>query len=366
VIARVYPRILIVRLSAIGDTMLSAPVLCALRDHFPMANIGWIVERTSASLLRGHADLDHLIELPRGWLKSPRTVMETAGQLRELCFDVAIDLQGLTKSAILARLSGAPRRLGFAQSEFEGRELSTWINNEFVTPLTDHVVTRGLELLRPLGIQKPEANFRLPPYEPSRATMTKFILERGLGGGFAIINTGAGWPSKLWPAERYAEVARHLGRTRNLRTVVAWAGDAEWKAAHEIIIGAAGFAQLAPPTSLTELAELARRASIFIGSDTGPLHIAAAVGTPCVGLHGPMPARRCGPFGSQHIAIQNSNIAGKLKNRRTTTNETMLAIGVDEVCAACDVILNRKKMDLPLPGDATIPWNQRPPRAMAA
>ena len=286
-IARVYPRILIVRLSAIGDTVLSVPVLCALRDHFPMAKIGWIVERTSAPLLRGHADLDHLIELPRGWLKSPRTVMETAQQLRELCFDVAIDLQGLTKSAILARLSGAPRRLGLAQSEFEGRELSTWINNEFVTPLTDHVVSRGLELLRPLGIQKPEANFRLPSYEPSRAAMVKFVLERGLGGGFAIINTGAGWPSKLWPAERYAEVARHLGRTRNLRTVVAWAGDAEWKAAHEITIGAVGFAQLAPPTSLTELAELARRASIFIGSDTGPLHIAAAVGTPCVGLYGP-------------------------------------------------------------------------------
>ena len=105
--------------------------------------------------------------------------METAGQLREFCFDVAIDLQGLTKSAILARLSGAPRRLGFAQSEFEGRELSTWINNEFVSPLTDHVVTRGLELLRPLGIQKPEANFRLPAYEPSRAAMTNASIELG-------------------------------------------------------------------------------------------------------------------------------------------------------------------------------------------
>jgi ADP-heptose:LPS heptosyltransferase len=104
VVDRVYPRILIVRLSAIGDTVLSVPVLCALRDHFAMAKIGWIVEQTSAPLLRGHADLDDLFELPRGWMKSPRMLMETARQLRRFRFDVALDLQGLTKSAILARL----------------------------------------------------------------------------------------------------------------------------------------------------------------------------------------------------------------------------------------------------------------------
>ena len=260
----------------------------------------------------------------------------------------------------------ARRRLGFAQSEFEGRELSTWINNELVKPTADHVVNRGLDLLRPLGIQSPAASFRLPEYDRSKAAMVKFVLERGLGAGFAIINTGAGWPSKLWPADRYAAVARHLGATRNLRTIVAWAGEAEWKAAHEIIIRAGGFAQLVPPTSLTDLAELARRARIFIGSDTGPLHIAAAVGTPCVGLYGPMPVRRCGPFGSQHIAIQNTNIAGKLKNRRTTTNETMLAIVVDDVCAACDAILSRRKLEATFPGDAAFPRHPIPPRAMAA
>jgi ADP-heptose:LPS heptosyltransferase len=196
--------------------------------------------------------------------------------------------------------------------------------------------------------------------------MVKFILERGLGGGFAVINTGAGWPSKLWPAERYAEVARHLGRIRNLPTVIAWAGAAERQMAGEIIIRGGGYAQLALPTSLTDLAELARRARLFIGSDTGPLHIAAAVGTPCVGLYGPMPARRCGPYGPQHIALQSTSFTGKLKNRRTANNETMLSIGVDAVCEACDAILNRRKMEFALPVDATIPWNQSSTRAMAA
>lgn len=352
------PRILIVRLSAIGDTVLSVPVLCALRDRFPKATLGWIVERTSAQLLRGHQDLDHLIEVPRGWLKSPRIAWQTARRMRKIGFDISLDLQGLTKSAVTAWLSGAKRRLGFTRCEFEGRELSTWINTELVQPTADHVVDRGLELLRPLGFEAPahgdssntaklSVNFRLPDYEQSNATMSRFILERGLGAGFVVVNTGAGWPSKLWPADRYADVARWLGKTWHLPTVVTWAGTAEQETAHQIIIRAGGHAHMAPPTSLTELASLARRARLFVGSDTGPLHIAAAVGTPCVGLYGPMPAQRCGPYGQQNIALQKVNLAGKLKNRRRMTNESMLTISVDDVCTACDTIMNRSRASQP-------------------
>jgi lipopolysaccharide heptosyltransferase I len=332
---------LIVRLSAIGDTVLSVPVLCALRDHFPQATIGWIVEHTSAPLLRGHRDLNHLIEVPRGWLKSPRAIWQTVRKLRGIGFDVALDLQGLTKSAITARFSGAKRRLGFSKSDFEGREFSTWINTELVEPTAKHVIERSLELLKPLGVDRPAVNFRMPAYEESDATIAKYIVERGMGAGYVVINTGAGWPSKLWPAERYGEVARYLGKKRNLPTVVTWAGQKERLVADEIIVKAGGYAHLAPPTSLTEVAALARRSRLFLGSDTGPLHIAVAVGTPCVGLYGPMPVSRCGPYGSKHIALQNAKLAGKLKNRRTADNATMLAIGVDEVCCACEDILAR-------------------------
>ncbi|MCC7085215.1 MAG: glycosyltransferase family 9 protein [Pirellulales bacterium] len=335
------PRILIVRLSAIGDTVLSIPVLCALRDHFPHATIGWIVERTSAPMLRGHADLNHLIEVPRGWLKSPRVVWNTVRRLRSIGFDVTLDLQGLTKSSITARLSGARRRLGFTKSDFEGREFSTWINNELVAPTAEHVVERSLELLQPLGIHRPAANFRMPVYEESEAAVVRFIVERGIGAGYAVINTGAGWPSKLWPPERYAAVAAYLGKTRCVPTVVLWSGQQERLVADQIVARAGGYAHLAPQTSLTEVACLARRARLFIGSDTGPLHIAVAVGTPSIGLYGPMPASRCGPYGPKHIALQNAKLPGKLKNRRTADNTTMLAIGVDEVCRAGDDILAR-------------------------
>jgi ADP-heptose:LPS heptosyltransferase len=136
--------------------------------------------------------------------------------------------------------------------------------------------------------------------------------------------------------------------------------------AGDIIIRGGGYAQLAPPTSLTDLAELARRARLFIGSDTGPLHIAAAVGAPCVGLYGPMPARRCGPFGPQHIALQSTSFTGKMKNRRTANNETMRSIGVDAVCEACDAILSRRKTESTVPSDVAFPWHETAPRAMAA
>jgi ADP-heptose:LPS heptosyltransferase len=285
-----------------------------------------------------------LIELPRGWLKSPRAVFAIAKQLRGMKFDIALDLQGLTKSALLARLSGAKRRLGLVRSDYEGRELSTWLNTELVDPESSHVVQRGLELLKPLGIEAANASFRLPRDEAADATAAKLVRERGLGAGFVIVNTGAGWPSKVWPAERYAAVARYLGSQRHLPTIVTWAGEAEQKMADQIIIRAGGHAQLAPPTSLVELAALARRARLFIGSDTGPLHIAAAVGTPCVGLYGPMPASRCGPYGEQHIALQNALPAEKLRNRKRASNDLMLLIAAEEVCAACDEILDRAKV----------------------
>ena len=143
-----------------------------------------------------------------------------------------------------ARLSGAKRRLGFTRCEFEGREFSSWINNELVEPTAAHVVDRGMELLKPLGIEALHgdsrfcAEFRMPEYEEAGASMTRLIVECGLGAGFVVVNTGAGWPSKLWPAQRYAEVSRHLGRRYQLPTIVIWAGSVERAVVHEIIIGA--------------------------------------------------------------------------------------------------------------------------------
>jgi heptosyltransferase I len=330
------PRILIVRLSAIGDAIQTMPVACALRERFPEAFLAWAVESRAAALLRGHESLDELIELPRGWLKSPRGVWRLRRRLHELQFDTAIDVQSLTKSAILAWLSGAKRRIGFGNPG--GRELSKWFNNRRVDPKATHVVDRYIELLRPLGIESPAVRFQVPQRDEDREMAQRIVGELGLETGFAIINPGAGWPSKLWPVDRYAAVAVHLHKTRHLSTLVVWAGTTERTMA-ERIAQAGPMVRIAPPTTLPELAALAQRATLFIGSDTGPLHLAAAVGTPCVGLYGPWPAARHGPYGSQNVALQKMFFEGSARARRTAPPIYMESITTEMVCEACDRIV---------------------------
>ena len=334
------PRILIVRLSAIGDVLHALPVLCALRDALPTAHLAWMVEGRSADLLAGHPALDEVVAVRRRWLKSPRAVLDVRRRLRGR-FDVTIDVQGLSKSAVSARLSGARRRIGMAAPD--GREISRWLNNVLVRPTATHVIDRNLELLGPLGITPGRVRFDLPEREADGHRAEQTIAQLGGASRLAIINPGAGWPSKLWPAERFAVVAEHLGRVHGLLSLAVWAGDQEQAWAREIVAGSGGWARLAPPTTLVELAALARRAQLVVSSDTGPLHLAAAVGTPCVGLFGPVPGERNGPYGPQHITIQAARLVGSSRARASADNATMLAIDVARVAAACDTILARRR-----------------------
>jgi ADP-heptose:LPS heptosyltransferase len=315
-------------------------VLNALRDALPRAFLGWVVEGAAGQLLRDHKALDELIVVPRKWLKSPRTVLALRRRLRGLRFDVTIDLQGLTKSGVAARLSGARRRIGFDGRD--GRELSRWLNNERVQATRTHVIDRNLELLAPLGIVHPAAKFELEDAAADARRAAEIAAAGKLGERFAVINPGAGWPSKVWPAERLGAVAHYLGTRHGMRSLVVWAGDAERAWAETIVAGSGGFGRLAPPTSLRELAAVTRRGALFVGSDTGPLHLAAAVGTPCVGLFGPMPAERNGPYGAQHVAVQKVCLAGSSREKRTAGPESMEAISVDDACAACEQILARE------------------------
>jgi heptosyltransferase-1 len=334
------PKILVVRLSAIGDVIHGLPVLNALRDQLPGASLAWLVEERAAALLVGHPSLDELITVPRGWLKSPRAVLALRGRLRALRPEVTIDLQGLAKSAIAARLSGARRRIGFGCEK--GRELSTWFNNELVRSTSAHIIDCNLELLRPLGIHSPSVRFGIPEMECDAAWAQQAIGQTGIEGGFGVVNPGAGWPSKLWPAERYAAVAAWLGRTRGVPALVVWAGAQERAWAEQIVAGSEGSARLAPPTTLVQLAALVRRGRLFVGSDTGPLHLAAAVGTPCVGLYGPMPASRNGPYGPRHVALQKAVFDGTSRQRRNAPSSLMESITVEDVCEACGHILRQE------------------------
>jgi heptosyltransferase I len=334
-------RILIVRLSAIGDVIHGLPVLCALRSAFPHAFIGWVVEGRAGDLLEGHPALNELILVRRGWLKSPREVWRLRQRLRACRFDTTIDLQCLTKSAIAAWLSGAPRRIGKAGED--GRELSRWFHNELVAAGGEHVIDHYLDMLQTLGISTPAIRYDLPERAADARVADEFLRVAGLAGQrLVLLNPGAGWPSKIWPAERYGELARHLAGVHGMASVVVWGGPVERPLAERIVSTSGGHGQLAPPTSMTELAAFCRRAALFVGSDTGPMHLAVAVGTPTISLHGPSRADWCGAYGPRNIRLQVRYEAGSSAERRKANDAAMRAISVDMVAQACDRLIRAR------------------------
>lgn len=341
-------RFLITRLSALGDCVLTLPLLCALRDHFPTAHISWLIQPESAPLLRHHPDLDEIILIRRGWLKSPREICRVRARLRSGAFDVVLDPQSLTKSALAGWLSGCPRRIGLAPPR--GREAAILLNNDRIDPAA-HVIHRYLGLLKPLGISSPAVNFRLPVRLAAWRKVQQFLQLNRLTSGFVVLNPGAGWPSRRWPADRYALVADWLYRKHGIRSVVNWFGAAERNLAMEIVGDSGGGALPAPRIGLEELTELLRAARLFLGSDTGPLHMAAAVSTPCVAMFGTTRAQEVGPLNAQHILLQEAWHSGTTRERRRAPNDAMRMISVDQVIGACDSIVGRS-------GPAGLHWSR--------
>ncbi len=340
---RTGPRILIVRLSAFGDVVHGIPTLCALRAALPNAHIGWLVEGRNGDILEGHPALDELIKVPRRFWKSPLAVWRMRQRLRASRFDTTIDLQCLTKSAVSAWLSGARQRIG--KSGDDGRELSKHFNNELVAPGGSHVIEHYLHMLQPLGINSPEVRFDLPETADDARTIDQFLARSGLAGRrFALLNPGAGWPSKVWPTVRYGAMARHLGREFSMPTVALWGIPAEQPMAERIVETSARNAVMAPPTTMRELAALCRRAAIFIGSDTGPMHLAAAVGTPTISLHGPSRAEWCGAYGPGNIRIQARYHEGTSTQRRTADDSAMQEISLKMVYDACNQIFQAQPL----------------------
>jgi heptosyltransferase-1 len=332
------PRILIVRLSAIGDVIHGLPVLCALREAFPDSFLAWVAEGTMGDVLEGHPALDELIRVPRRWWKSPSQVWQMTKRLRNMKFDITIDLQCLSKSSITAWLSGAPRRIG--KSGAEGREVSRWFNNELVEAGGTHVLEHYLSMLRVLGINSPAVKFDLPERPADAEVAEGFLKSSGLTGQrFAVLNPGAGWPSKVWPAERYGALARHLFELHGMPSVAAWGLKTEIPLAETIVAASGGHAHLAPPTTMMELAAICRRAALFVGSDTGPMHLAVAVGTPAISMHGPSRADWCGAFGRQNARLHIRYEDGSSLERRRADDAAMRAITVEMAAHTCDHVL---------------------------
>ena len=333
-----HPRILITRLSALGDCVHTMPLASALRRHIPGAHITWLTHPESFPLLEGHPAVDEFITIKRRYLRSPSRLLQLRKQLLDREFDITIDPQSLTKSALPAWLTGAKTRIGFAAPD--GREAAPWLNNQLVTPENSHVVDRNMELLHPLEIKHADVEFQYPVHSASLARVDGIIEQHVAPDDPIVMHPGAGWKSKLWPHMRYADVAAYLGRRWGIPTLVAWAGQRMRLWAEQIVARACGHAIAAPALTLQELGALINRTRLFVGSDSGPLHIAAALDVPTVSMYGPTLPDRNGPYRQGHTALQVRYQAGPTRVRKRANNDAMREISTSMVIQACEQLLD--------------------------
>ncbi len=323
---------LVVRLSSIGDVVHTLPTLAALRQHGWGA--GWIVEPPGRALLEANPALEQLVSAPKAKAFRWSEARSATRALRGHRYDVALDFQGLWKSAAWARLAGARRVVGFARPWRREPASALLIGEQAeLPPGREHVIDKNLALLGPIGIEATGLReFPLPHSEEVASRVVGGLRDLGVAD-FAILNPAGGWESKLWPPERFGEVARGL-RERGLRSVVTW-GPGEEELADRVVASSDGAAARSFPTTLLDLLELARRARLVVAADTGPLHLACAVAAPVVALFGPTDPARNGPFAPEDVVVRRTPPCAPCYSRTCTRHAGIMAeIPAAEVLAA--------------------------------
>lgn len=307
-------RILIVKLGAVGDCLHTLIAVRVLRERFPEATLGWVVETKSMEIVLGHPLLDHVhvwnrkqtsASLKEGHpLQARGPVRRVVEEIRRIGYDVAIDFQNLFKSGYFAWKSGARRRIGFHRLR-EGNFLFTNVRVR-PKPTEYHMVERYLALLRPLGIEvaaKPPAEPIFVPDEKKRIVDEFFAAQLPAGKAVLAINPAASLACKLWPVERYAEVADRLVDAFDIVPLLIW-GPGEEKLVEGVQSRMKRQAFSAPPTSIKELAYLLSKCRLYLGNDSGPMHLAAAMGCAVVGLFGPIDPARVLPWTDKHRVVE--------------------------------------------------------------
>jgi lipopolysaccharide heptosyltransferase I len=334
-------KLLLVRLGALGDIVHAIPVAVALRRAYPDAQIDWLVSAKHREILDLVPVLsDRIVVNDRGEASGGQSLTAAIGRIRRTRYDVAIDLQGLIKSAAIARLSGARRVIGF-NGRYAREPLASLFYSDAYDPggagiyaasETRHVVTINLGLLTPLGIPPgaPEFAIAAPP-----STAVEDAI-RTVGVPFALLNTGAAWPNKRWPAARFADLARALHVQHGLRSIALW-GPGERALAADVETRAQGTAIAAPETTIADVVALASAAAVMVSGDTGPTHIASAVGTPLVGIYGPTRPERNGPLGADDLSLSRAAVC-ECHHLRQCRRDRMclLDIEVADVLAAVE------------------------------
>jgi lipopolysaccharide heptosyltransferase I len=338
------PAWLIVRLGALGDIVHTLPLAAALRAWRPEARIDWLVDVRHRRILDYVAGLSSVIAVDTRRLRGATGLIAVVRRLRAAGYDLAIDAQGLLKSAALARLAGARRVLGFDRASLR-EPLARWAYDAAAAPRGPHVVDRALALAAAAGAPDAPPVFSLRPPAADIVSRVRAILEIDAAQPFAVLNPGAAWPNKRWPADRFGALAQEIERRHGWRSIVAY-GPGEHPLAVSVVTAADGSAadgsgrraaELAPSSGLGDLLALLSGASLVVSGDTGPLHLAAALGRPVVGLYGPTDPARNGSWSPRDVTVSRAAHCRCSHQRRCHAARWCLAdVSVREVADAVD------------------------------
>ena len=348
-------RLLIVRLGSMGDIIHTLPAVTALRKEFPEAVIGWVIEERWAELLctlrtprsgprspqRPLVDRIHAVNTAK-WRKSLLSsqtwerIAAGLSELRAARYQVAVDFQGAARSALIARWSGAKIAYGVAQPR---ENVASMFYTRQVIARGTHIVEQNLSLAEAVAgrtLSMPRVQF---PHEEAAEQECERRLKDGDMHDFVLVNPGAGWGAKQWPVERYGEVAKQLAED-GLQSLINF-GPGEENLVREVEAASAGAAR-GIACSLTQLIALTHRARLFIGGDTGPMHLAAALGVPVIAIFGPTNPARNGPFGTRSIVLRSPSSL-TTHARRAQPDEGLLEITSEQVVAVARQLLRSSR-----------------------
>ena len=335
-------RFLIVRLGSLGDVIHAIPTAAALRARFPDARIDWMVDPRYVPLLEMVRGIDSRIPVETRRLGQ---TISTLRDLRRVGYTAVLDMQGLLKSAVLARAVRAERTIGFEREHLRERTAAPFYSHRIAPAGGTHVIFKNLALLEPLGpprLRRDRDTQVSFPLEIPDSSAADAVRSRAGGEPYALINPGAAWPNKRWPPDRFGALAAAMRDRLGLRSLVLW-GPGEETLAEQVSGASGGAADPAPATAITDLFAIARHARVLISGDTGPLHIGGAVGTPLVALFGPTLAERNGPWSTDDVVVSRTQGCVCLYRRRCRRGAPCIdEIQLPEVIDAVEQRLSRR------------------------
>ena len=341
------PTILIILLGSLGDIVRALCLVSHIKSHLPQSRICWLVEARWAELIRFHTQIDKIITFKREWRFS--AMRQLYQELRQEHFDIALDLQRIFKSGLFSLLSGAKRRIGLHRSNT--KELNWLFNNEYISYFSEDLskLSHYLKFTEQLGLPEPAGlDFGFDPFDVNKMAPASVVE---IKDSFVAVVMGSSWETKDWYFEGYCRIVEHVLTVQRLHVVLL--GDSSQKPAARRLAEKMNSAKVIDLTgnSLVEMAAVLKAAAAGVGPDSGPGHLAAAVGTPYVTLFGPTPPGRHAPYGSEHLVVQTEKDCAPCYKKRCPdrNRECMVHINPEMVMEKLSKALNRENRKIPNP-----------------